>query len=240
VDESGEHVMDIIGRQPIVLTIIWVTGGATIAFFITVILSGVLSALVTLGVLEVFGRRTLQKNLMVRFLSDGGRSGFGSLETDTLAKLVGMTPDVLFSLQYRQLCGQIMAAINNEGAAATEMESPSSTPLLDYLSGLYNRGPVSRELPSRAKLEQAVREVDHLQAFLGERISSTVYGIVLTIWFVIYTAVSLVVILNSNQSIWPSVITVLLGLLLGGILAFATAIVSGILFVWLDRLIALK
>lgn len=165
-----------------------VTGG----IFLAVLLGGLLSALMTLGALELGYRSKIQKEALVehfavlakldpRIVTEvlGKRHGFEAEQvTDYVQHLTSsglelapvlaqMSGDSLYRLHYRQICGQFMAVVQNEAMsreASPEDDGRSPlTPLTDVLQLL----PIARR-QQRLRVERSTDRRSGLDLALRE------------------------------------------------------------------------
>jgi hypothetical protein len=197
------------------LELIAVAVTATGGIFLAVVLSGLLSALLTLGALELFFRAIIQRSALNRYLKSVRlrdnpafrdflirKNGpivavdayIGQLvdQSDLVPALAKIDGRTFYQLHYRQLCGQLASMIANEG-----LRLQHYTPLSDVLGFIAeSRGLtlVQPTLPSaedsdqkeRYFLDLALRQVDVIQAELGSQINKSVYGWTFGVWILFY------------------------------------------------------
>jgi hypothetical protein len=270
----------------LIIVAVATTGG----IFLAVVLGGLLSALVTLGALEVGLRSIIQKNalanffvmpdlesdlkrsplyafLLKRYSSDELASKYAQLflnlvKQDRLVPILAqMDAGSLYRLHYRQICGQLMGVVNNE-AMQREREHPF-TPLTDVLVFLSNRrneilrGPFAGRVnivqasDTRSDLDLALREIDGIQATLGNSISKATFPFVLGAWTVLYVPALIASVIYLPFSSSGAVIAVAVAVIqhlfvilvaaLGArALSTGSAVFGAVAFTWLDRVLASK
>lgn len=230
----------------------------------SIIIGGGVSGLVVLGLVQVYARERIQRKILFRFFGGPWRhypSPFGAAlmrlrfgrysgPARNAANLLHMPERVLCRLYYRQISGQFLAAVNGEATG-----NRGSTPVIDWLS---NKNEGSPDEPaagsSRSKLETAVRQIDILQAYLGDAVIKSVMRAMTVGWSLLYTIVGLAAQSSRFETLrtggavesglWPwlvfwgpsAAVAVLIGLALG-LCAAACGLVA---FSWLDRFTAAK
>lgn len=229
---------------------------ATALAFLTVLMAGSLSGVVMVGVFSLFLRRRTQESVVLGFFREAqnltsSTAYTGQSDSETrrvLDRLVGLEFATLCSLPYRQLCGQIIAAINSEGASAAA-NGDAETPLTDLLAGKIH-GPESHRAERLADFDRAARRIDHLQARLGGAVDRKVFILSVSFWLAAYVLLLWVPALSLVQwspgfwgiiTTWQSyAIYSSLAMILGLILSFASAMVCWMVFGWLDRALILR
>jgi hypothetical protein len=143
------------------LTLIAVAVAFTGGIFLAVAISGVLSAFLTLGLLELFFRARMQRSALSRYFqgftlgddfynflrrrygeSDALSVYAGQIQElepnrDILPALAKMDGRTFYQLHYRQLCGQLASVLANEGLRSGNRDFDA--PLTDLLSFIAER-----------------------------------------------------------------------------------------------------
>jgi hypothetical protein len=175
----------------------------------------------------------------------------GRIEAERrIPALAQMDANNLYRLHYRQICGQLMSVLNNE---AMQQGPVAITPLTDVLRFIAsNRNPVLRgrlidrpENAPRADLEVALREIDGIQAELGNRISRSIFPAVFVVWTTLYAFPLLAKVASTiSAASWlllaQSLGLALMAVFLAAILALGTAVFAAVAFSWFDRILASK
>lgn len=255
-------------------------GAATfaVAVFVCVVLTGLLSGLIGYGVLDLGFRRIVQEAALKRyftyfstpFIKDffHGRYGPTSMENDrfqravrildrgeSVAPLLGLSSRTLFSLHYRQICGQMQVVATAEAAEPVS----AVTPLTDLLLILqrYPTGdrsslpepPTSRQSDRQRDLQAALNEIDRIQAELGFAISRysflAILAVLVGIYVVVLVALALYTTRVNGPGFWDLVaatpsyaasvfVAVIVALMMGP----AASVVGSLVIGWLDRMLA--
>jgi hypothetical protein len=271
------------GIIKLLAVVVVITGG----IFVAVVLGGLLSALVTLGALELGLRARIHKNALVDYLERSrlpaeirdfmtfrykNRPGvefahFTDLVRDHDAKGVllpiaaQMEPNSFYRLYYQQICGQLVAVVNNEALLKTagQVFAPLTDLLLCVASSrntaLRFNGLISKEdedeRSARAELDLVLREIDNIQAELGSSISKATFPVTVAVWILIYGPILVMAAIYLPFSYSGSVLGFTSTLvqhflitavaLLGGIaLSLGSAVFGSVAFSWLDRVLASK
>jgi hypothetical protein len=298
--------------QSTILRFITVATTATGGIFLVVILSGVLSALLTLGALELFFRARIQRSVLLKYFA---RMDFGDfarfvsrrynipLSPDVnraiaqptvqvqpgdpaivvysksianqfyarnfVSSLAQLDPNTFYQLHYRQLCGQLATVVTNEGLLFQTRRT--FTPLSDVLAYISEKkagtlniltrtsesvepssDPNIISIEDRYYLEKALRQIDAIQAELGNRINNVVYGYAVALWALFYFIIlffgaSANLRIPGQAGFWAVagqvvevVATMIFAFLVAMALAVGTAVFSSATFTWLDRVFASK
>ncbi len=174
--------------------------------------------------------------------------------------LANMEARTVYQLHYRQLCAQLASVLSNEGLRSEGNET--YTPLTDVLGfiaeshggsqsgGILRRDTELSQMGDRYYLEIALRQIDVIQAELGSRINTIVYGYAASCWTIFYVLVLVSAATfqaAQNQGVWSSVSSAIENIFTGVFafiialaLAIGTAVFSGAAFTWLDRVFASK
>jgi len=190
---------------------------------------------------------------------------------DLVPMIAQMDAESLYRLHYRQICGQLTAVVNNEAVqrAANQALAPL-TDVLTFLSSQRNRvlqTPFEVQSPkgeandiARADLDLALREIDGIQAKLGNSISNATFPYVFLAWsmlyvpFLISTAIYLPFLHTDHAppvSDWAWLfipvlafskyaLAMTLATLVGIVLSLGSAVFGGVAITWLDRILASK
>jgi hypothetical protein len=287
-----------------------VLGPAVASIFAAVVLSGALSGIITLGLVELFLRSTLQRGVVTnlfRRANDTERSNpltdflnkkyqappplpsgitppaaptpgvTGSGYSDAaitdyatslhkagsgaemLANLLSIPDTTLYRLHYRQLCGQIMAAVSRESIITGDRQV--FTPVIDmlaYLSSSRNSlfdtphpatgdapgtqpasSGFSREFPTAERLrldvDRATREIDQLQAALSERISRYAFGTSFFVWVVAFALIAY----SARRSLdFSTDVSSLLSRIAGNMVATAIALILSCVLAFASAVVA--
>jgi hypothetical protein len=165
-----------------------VTGG----IFLAVLLGGLLSALMTLGALELGYRAKIQKEALVEHfdvlanLNRGTmvealrkRHGLGaehiadyighlaSSKLELAPVLAQMSGDSLYRLHYRQICGQFMAVVQNEAISREALSEEEGRNLFTPLTDVLQLLPIARR-PEREGFERPTDRRSGLDLALRE------------------------------------------------------------------------
>jgi hypothetical protein len=273
------------------LNLLSVAAGVAAAVFLAITLAGIISALVLLGMLEIWLRRRIQEKAVHRYFFALNKADenprlsvyisktypqedsqgeiyfllkrFSELGPRVISALAQMNSESFFQLHYRQICGQLLAVINNEAMYASQITegAPRASrlvtgPLTDLLLLLsVLRNPLSIEILPAAKdarvaLDRASREIDALQAYLGNAVNKVTFRFVAWTWAVLYAlplvGASTALIyqqypagLGWGGGLATSVGT-LIAICLSAALALGSAVSGAVVLALLDRLLASK
>jgi hypothetical protein len=271
------------------ISLLVVAVAATGGIFLAVVLGGVVSALITLGALELGYRAKIQRSVLERYFRLGDEvpplAAANPLQVFLAARypvpaapayaellvqldlkhtlvpaLAQMDADGLYRLHYRQICGQLMGVVNNE-ALKKEGQQTVVTPLTDVLAFLSSRRTAVLRVPAlqgpattpdkRSDLDLALREIDGIQATLGNGIGKATFPYMQLAWIAVYGVTLILAALSLPFSYTGSMgalsVTVVqhafvvLGAALGGlVLAIGTAVFGAVAFTSLDRFLASK
>lgn len=174
-----------------------VVAWTTFHIAVAIILGGFVSGLVSLGFLQVYARERIQRVVLYRFFErpapEAGfwRSGlmmFGFVErganAKTAAYIVGMPERALCRLYYRQISGQFLAELNAEAAQDGKRSQP--TPFLDHMRKGLKKGPTATH-----EIDYAGRQIDVLQAQLGDAVTKSAMSAMTMIWGLFFLAVGI-------------------------------------------------
>ena len=234
-----------------VLDIIATMQTVAVAFFLTTVLGGIVSALVYLGLFETFRRKGLQQKTLESFFGDDWPA---LLDRAPLLKSRDS-----FRLHYRQICGHLISRVSEEMAS----EPPVTQGVTELLTRLHDKDTIQPgpEQPPDHRESAALRMIDRIQLRLATVINREVMFYVGGFWFVGY---SIALFLTWRYSILPAlseagadsvlsmmfraigeilfaILTLFLLLLVSiGVagVALSTAAVAVIAFIWIDRTIA--
>jgi hypothetical protein len=238
---------------------VWSEVAAT-TFYVagTVILSGCVSGIVALGILQIYGREAIQRRVVTSFFSD----------LYELLPLAEGNP-VICRLYYRQVAGHFLSIANNEAFQAAEQQNAPSeelsmgdsrrarnTPLLHFLECRSRRGgkyAKDGRWDERRRLENAVQQIDELQALLGDAVSRSVMFRMIGVWIIFYLLVVSfaeiprhiylpfdkpwyeVVAFVAASVVWP-----VFSIAASVALSIASSAVGLVTFSWLDRFVSTK
>lgn len=235
------------------LNLIAVAVLATGGLFLTVVLGGVLSAVLTLGALELHFRQSIQRRVLAEHFE---RLTEASTDLDQVLRSARVDPEALYRLHYRQIAGHLATVVNSEAAAMAEpisLAGPDDPrPLTDLLSGRRRAGsdlPPPRD--ERALIDLALREIDVIQARLGSSLTSATFPYVCIAWILVYVPALLIAALNLPfrfdgppfqmfMVLMQFVTTIAVALLVALVLPIGSAVVGSVIFTWLDRILATK
>lgn len=238
------------------------TAWATFHVAMAIILGGIVSGLVTLGLLQVYAREKIQRAALFDFFEtpwkeDGfwrsglmmfGLGGSGG-QAIQASKLLGMPESALCRLYYRQVSGQFLAAVNAE-AARVEQAETKPTPVLDYLGKHSMAPPTSLE----EDLSRAGRTIDALQARLGDAVTKSAMSAMTIVWWLFFLTVGLFASIDRYETLlrtgrlepgglalfgfWSASLTLIMLAALA--LAFCAAACGLVALTWLDRATAAR
>jgi hypothetical protein len=226
---------------------------------VSVVLGGIVSGLIALGIVQFYGREWIQRRTLHLFFKEESASFLHeSLKVGThfrrysaafAASLVEMPERVLCRLYYRQISGQFLAAVNSEAA----LPKGAPTPILSYVAATSAKkqesegGKIITSQDSASQLHEAVRRIDVLQAELGDAVNRMVMVGLSVAWTTVY----LVAALSAAAEIFRQTHTAgavgagawlqfwgpysLLSLLLAAGLGLCSAACGLVAFGWLDR-----
>lgn len=268
-------------RQEMITWILGTVAWSTIFVAVTIAVSGLVSALVALGLLEFRMRERLQFGVMREFFDQHPtleRGGFGAsartysveppmetmpeggeMKVKAVAQALGVPVSSLCRLYYRQICGQLLAAVNAETAGLPEAQSSGTrsrrrkTPLLEIFLSLQIKDPArgATGYDRNALLHRSAQQIDALQMQLGETVTRAVMKAIFQTWLIVYliiggiTAVSVasdaqVPGLTLPGAALATFLSLFVIVLLASALAISAAACGLVAFGWLDRAVAEK
>lgn len=247
-------------------------GLAVGGIFATIVLAGMLAGIIAFGLMDLGIRTRVQRKVVKRKIDDrvteadpegdaiifetvrvSGPSEMYELRDlakrgDAVPALLHMSPDQLFGLPYRQLCGQIAARINRE---MISLDGPY--PYRGLVTALFALAH-ERQLTDKQSIihdqwfkpdERALAAVDRLQIDLGNAVLRTanwVAGcIVALLFFALYipTASQMAFFADSSYAMSRAAggaLAAVVSLTLLLAFAFGAVVVATLTFRWIDRL----
>jgi hypothetical protein len=217
----------------------------TIDAALCVVVAGLASGFVALGVVQIYARERIQRRVLDSFfgLYQPGGVKFA-------ASFLQMPERVLCRLYYRQIAGQFLAAVNVARTGGLEAKAPTPVQafLRRFLAAADSRGRKS------GSIEEAVRQIDVLQADLGDAVLRAVMKIMIASWWFIYIALGMLAGFQVLRELaatsgiaersgeWAGYLggVTIIAIVGGAILALGSAASGLVAFIWLDRITAAK
>jgi hypothetical protein len=221
----------------------------TIDAALCVVVAGLMSGFVALGFVQIYARERIQRRVLhsyFDYVTPDGQYPSAIVGASLAASLLQMPERVLCRLYYRQIAGQFLAAVNAEAAGGAKTETPG--PVGAFL--LHYRRPAKGKVPQgNGGIEDAVRQIDVLQADLGDAVLRAVMKTMIIAWWVIYANLGMLAgfqilreltgtnqIADGSSGFIGYLAGVFLTALLGGaVLALGSAAAGLVAFIWLDR-----
>jgi hypothetical protein len=221
---------DVVGLLPgLAQTVVYIA--------VIIVLAGLVSGIVAVGLMQIFGRAIIQQRVLRRFFRDRPHPHWDPMRFErfppTESMILDMPEPLLCRLYYRQITGQLLAAANAEAARGFGEE----TPVLDALALIRKKeGPPAPPEEPSVRLHKASRTIDILQAELGEASANVVSVSLMAVWTLVYLWAGTLAALEEPAKSRPFV---LIGVvIIGGLLAACSSAVGLAAFNWLERISA--
>lgn len=213
---------DVVGLLPgLAQTVVYIA--------VIIVLAGLVSGIVAVGIMQIFGRAAIQRRVLRRFFQNRR----WTRPTAELAGILHMPERLLYRLYYRQITGQLLASASAEAARSP---GEGHTPVLDALAPPR---PEDGILENETRLNAASRTIDVLQAELGDASATAVSLSLMAVWMLVYLSAGALASESEPAKsflllLWRSIGVPVVAVLL----AACSSAVGVAVFNWLERISA--